>query len=142
MTANEAKRLVEMHGGYRAAERATGIDRKKLSGIINGKQGGAMATAKTAEKQDEREIKVAAASGGFDLKGRTLMAKKPTDVYGPRFNALRMETGYLPEVLAKQWGCSINTVRDRAKGLGAIRYTEQDGQYIEVVVNPKTRGGK
>ena len=54
MTAKEAQRLVEMHGGYRAAERATGIDRKKLSGIINGKQGGAMATAKTAEKPVEQ----------------------------------------------------------------------------------------
>jgi len=90
----------------------------------------------------DQTVKVSKASGGFDLKGRPLMAKKPTDVWGPRFNALRLETGYLPDVLASQWGASVETVRKKARDAGAVRYTEQDGQYIEVIVHPKTRGGK
>jgi hypothetical protein len=127
LTKAAAEALVAEHGSIKGACRVLRMSPK---------------TIRKALKSDGQEVKVAPARGGFDLKGRTLMAKKPTDVYGPRFNALRLETGYLPEVLSAQWGCSVNTVRDRARALGAIRYTEQDGQYIEVIVNPKTRGGK
>ena len=91
---------------------------------------------------DRTEVPVQPAAGGFSLAGKALMAKKPTDVWGPRLNALKLDLGYMPDVLAQQWGCSINTIRDRARAAGAIRYTEVDGQYIEIIVNPKTRGGK
>ena len=127
LTKAQAEVMVKTYGSIKAACREAHVSGK---------------TIRKALKGEDCEVKVAMASGGFDLKGRTLMAKKPTDVYGPRFNALRIDTGYLPAVLADQWGCSANTVRDRARSLGAIRYTEQDGQYIEVIVNPKTRGGK
>lgn len=113
----------------------------KVYGIIpNGKRSNAI--AKNNDDEQVREIKVAPATGGFDLKGKPLMAKKPTNIWKPRFNSLRKETGYLPEVLAEQWGCSTTTLRARARALRALRYTELDGQYVEIVVNPQTRDGK
>ena len=134
VTKEQAAELLRKHGSIRAAHAATGLNRKTIAR--------ALAQTATAGVKQPAEIKVAAATGGFDLKGRILMARKPTDIYGPRFNALRLETGYLPETLATQWGCSVSTVVERAKGLGAVRYTEQDGEYILVIVNSKTRGGK
>ena len=94
------------------------------------------------ETSEQPEIAVQPAAGGFSLTGKALMAKKPTDVWAPRLNALKLDVGYMPDVLAQQWGCSINTIRERARAAGAVRYTEVDGQYVEIIVNPKTRGGK
>jgi len=135
--------LAETGGNMSAAARILGCAKSTVQKAV-GRHPDSKAErrAHVVQEPSGPDIKVAAATGGFNLKGKTLMAKKPTDVWGPRFNALRTETGYPPDVLAKQWGASLETVRKKARDAGAVRYTEQDGQYIEVIVHPKTRGGK
>lgn len=126
----------------RAALESGMTQRAVMSSMACGRHRISRIASTMPETSTTAEIAVQPATGGFSLAGRNLMAKKPTDVWGPRFNALTVDKGYMPDVLSKQWGCSLNTIRDRARAAGAIRYTEMDGQYIEVIVNPKTRGGK
>ena len=59
----------------------------------------------------QESVKLSPVTGGISLQGKSLIAKKPTDVWGPRYSSLRKETGYYPETLADQWGVSVATVR-------------------------------
>ena len=132
VTKQNAERWLAKYGTIEAAAKVMKVGKAKIEAALGQK----------GEEFEKAEAKVAAASGGFSLQGMQLIAKRPTDVWGPRFNALKLDTGYLAEVLAKQWGCSLNSVRDHAREKNAIRWTEHEGQYVEVIVNPKTRGGK
>lgn len=92
-----------------------------------------------------RLTEVAPADGGFNLDGRKLLAKRPTDVWKARFFALKPNTGYMIQHLADQWGNSADTVRSKARRFGALRYVEdadKPGNYVACIVHPDTPKGK
>lgn len=129
MTADEARALIRKHGSKRAVAREAHISADRLRRALQTDDAGPA-------------LRVAPANGGFRIEGKALLAKRPTDVWGPRFRSLRSGLGYYPKTLAVEWGCGEATVRDHARAAGALRYTEIGGSYVEVVVHPDTRSGK
>lgn len=99
---------------------------------------------KTAIAQDIVKV-TPIKSSGFCISGKKLLAKKPTDVWRGRFHALRKGMGYPVDVVAAEWGTSPDTVREKAKDNGSLRYVEspdKPGQYMACVVHPATPTGE
>jgi len=139
MTRDEAQKAVEKHGSQRKAAAALGVCAKRLSKMLSG---AAIASNKPATATVSE---VTAASGGISLAGRQVLAERPTDLWKARFFALRRGLGYPIEALAAEWGKSVDSVKERAKRFGALRYVEspqRPGEYIVCAVHPETPKGK
>ena len=147
LTAGQAKALVEQCGSTTAAAAKAGVPRTTFQGWLNGTgERRAKAMERGASERDEAPAAaVTTVGGGFVLTGRRMLASKPTDVWKGRFFALRKGMGYPLEHLREEWGSSVETIRVKAKRLGALRYVEdaeQQGQYMECAVHPDTPKGK
>lgn len=83
--------------------------------------------------------------GAIPLDGKNVVCTKPTDVWKGRFHSLKPNMGYPLHHLADQWGNSVETVREKAKRFGALRYVEDSntpGTYVVCAVHPSTPKGK
>jgi hypothetical protein len=101
--------------------------------------------ATSGQPQAEPQEVSPVTAGGFALAGKSLLAKKPTDVWKGRFFALRRGIGYRVETLQAEWSASDEIIRSHARDHGALRYIEDPdakGQYIACIVHPDTPKGK
>lgn len=136
MTVEQARELVKECGNATAAAAKAGVPRTTFYDWLQRGQGAA---------REPLPARVAGASGGFVLQGRRVLAAKPTDVWKGRFHALRQGMGYPLDHLSEQWGIGVETIRGKARRMGALRYVEdaeQPGQYLECAVHPDTPKGK
>ena len=139
----EAQLALEQYGSRSKAAQALGLSktgfRNRLMGIVQ------TGRHDVNEEQKQATIEVSPATGGFSLAGRSLLATKPTDIWKSRFYALRRGMGYTIEHLADQWGNSIDTIKQKARRFGALRYVEdtnKPGCYIACIVHPDTPKGR
>lgn len=145
MTHTEAKRLYQETGNMQRAAAIAHMRASTFRSLVRGEIAQHVpATGRRVDAQP-RPIAVEGAKGGFSLEGKRVLASKPTDVWKARFYALRRGMGYRLETLAEEWANSADTVRAKARAMGALRYIEdpeKPGEYIACAVHPETPKGK
>lgn len=148
ITAAKARELVDTFGSVRGASKATGIPRTTLQRRVAGVEratyprptGAAHPPAPSAKRSATNvEDDTAPATGGFSLRGVSLLVERPQGTIKKRLYSLRRGMGYRVDELSKEWHVTAETLRKHAKDYDALRYVElTPGEYVACIVHPDT----
>lgn len=75
---------------------------------------------------------------GVSLDGRKILPRKPTDNASHLIQKLPLNRGFEIATLSQNWGLGEETIRRYAKNMKCLKFVEVDGEWLPMVINPKT----
>lgn len=77
-------------------------------------------------------------TGGIDLAGLKILPRKPAESASSFIKRLPENKGFELNALSVKWGIAEETIRRHAKELHCFKFVEIGGEWLPMVLNPKT----